>query len=995
MMGKIKRGIIWSLFLIVAIISFVVFATDDVIYRPDGSITEQMVNETKQLLNQSINDARYTYVDYLSDHQTNVDAGLSTLPADLKNSEALLDNELGLLAMDMPKDEIAVYEVDVPTAGFYHIGINYKVSNATLNQITIALRINGETYYQEMQTIEIPIIWQDESKVYLTDRYGDEVLPNQIIDSTWQYTPMYNNTFISVDPLLFYFDEGVNEIEIENSTSSVFKISSIELYGQKSYLDYTTYKANHNYPMINGVIDIQATNYVSKNSSYVQAFSESNPSLRPFDPVFRKLNVVDGNTWQLPGQSITYEVQVATEGMYKLAFRYANFKHDFPVFRSIYINGEIPFKEARAYAFPSTSINTWAVETLNIDGDAMYFYFEAGLNTITLRAESEPLQGAIRKVQMLIDHINTFTLEVRKITGKEIDRNRTWRFSTNIPETEAYLESYIILLKSIIDDLSIYAPNGPRSTTISNIQKSLSRAENIYKDYDRLPLYLDDLVGGTGSISQFLGDALDILRHQPLFLNQIHLYNNVQLRRANATFFETVWSTIQSFIASFTSNKYALTKEEGVLDIWVNRPITYVDMMQKMADQTFTQETGIPVKISVMPDPTKLVMASAANQQPDVALGLASYMPYDLAIRNAAYDLTSFPDYWEFASQFAPGAFIPYVLNDNVYALPETLDFNVIMYRRDIFDALNFLVPDTWDEVIQILPELQKYGMNFYHPIAGGVAIKWFYQTSGFIYQFDGNIYTEDGLRTNIASREAVSGLTFLNQLFTNYALPEQVVSFYNSFRYATLPIGIASFADYQLIKNAAPELIGMWEIAPYPSITTENGTNRHYIANGTAGMIMQDTQSPEDSWDFLKWWMSTETQSQFSFNLQSTYGPTYAWISGNINAFIESPFPEAHKDVILEQIKWLVDVPRTPGQYMLERSISDIWNTAVFDGTPTGIAIDRYTIVINREMRKKMIEFGFLDANGEILKPYVIRDIHWVRQQMLNASGGYHGYND
>ncbi|OED27720.1 hypothetical protein A9268_05645 [Acholeplasma laidlawii] len=187
-----------------------------------------------------------------------------------------------------------------------------------------------------------------------------------------------------------------------------------------------------------------------------------------------------------------------------------------------------------------------------------------------------------------------------------------------------------------------------------------------------------------------------------------------------------------------------------------------------------------------------------------------------------------------------------------------------------------------------------------------------------------------------------------------------------------------------------------MWEIAPYPSITTEAaGTNRHYIANGTAGMIMNETDQPDDAWDFLKWWMSTETQSQFSFNLQSTYGPTYAWISGNINAFMASPFSEKDKEVILEQIKWLIDVPRTPGQYMLERSISDIWNTAVFDGTPTGIAVDRYTILINREMRKKMIEFGFLDNEGNLIKPYVIRDITWVRNQMLDASGGYHGSND
>ena len=45
--------------------------------------------------------------------------------------------------------------------------------------------------------------------------------------------------------------------------------------------------------------------------------------------------------------------------------------------------------------------------------------------------------------------------------------------------------------------------------------------------------------------------------------------------------------------------------------------------------------------------------------------------------------------------------------------------------------------------------------------------------------------------------------------------------------------------------------------------------------------------------------------------------------------------------------------------------------------------------------MRKKMIEFGFLDNEGNLIKPYVIRDITWVRNQMLDASGGYHGSND
>ena len=995
-MGKLKRTVTSILFVVVLIFIITLFTDARASYVPKGELTNTEIKDAFEILNDTIDNPRYTYVDYLSDRSSQIIYGLNTVVADVENNEAVLDPERGVPSLIMDKDVVATYDVTVATPGYYHIGVDYLISEMTLNEITVSVQVNGETFYKEMETIDLPIIWMDESKDYQTDRYGDQVLPNSVLKSGWKHFRLYNNTYISVDPLLFYFEAGQNLVEIKNTTSSRFTISTLTLTAPTLYMDYTQYDQLHGGDPVKHFDSVDAINYIEKNSSYVQPFALGNNSVRPFDPVYKKLNIIDGLSWRRSGQALIYEIEVPETGRYKIALHYANYKNDFQVLRSIAIDGKIPFAELKAYRFDPTINSAWKNEVLQSeDGDPFYFYLTKGTHTLTVRAENEPLQNSLRKIQLVVDHINTFALEIRKITGKEIDKNRTWKFTDYIPETPQFLESYIVMMKAAITDLSQYAPNGAQSATLSELQKALARAENIYKDYERIPLYLDDLTGGTSSIALFLGNALTVIGEQPMYFDEIYLYHGEKLPKANANFFIRTLSSIESFISSFTSNKYSLTKEKNVVDIWVNRPITYVDMMQKMADQTFTPDTGIKVKISVMPDANKLIMASAANQQPDVALGLASYMPYDLAIRGAAYDLSSFPDYWEFASQFAPGAFVPYILNDKAYAMPETLDFNVIIYRTDIFNALNLPVPDTWDEVIELLPELQQYGMNFYHPIAGGTAIKWFYQTSGFVYQFGGNLYQPDGLRANINTPEAVQGLTYLTQLFTNYSLPEQVQSFYNSFRYATLPIGITDFATYQLIKNAAPELVGQWAIAPYPSITVDGKANRYYIANGTASMIMQETDQPDESWAFLKWWLSTDTQSQFAFKLQSTYGPTYAWISGNINAFINSPFPEKDKEVILEQIKWLIDVPRTPGQYMLERSISDIWNTSVFDATPTGVAIDSKTILINREIRKKMIEFGFLDRDGNVIKPYSIRDISWVQQQMLAASGGYHGSND
>jgi hypothetical protein len=134
---------------------------------------------------------------------------------------------------------------------------------------------------------------------------------------------------------------------------------------------------------------------------------------------------------------------------------------------------------------------------------------------------------------------------------------------------------------------------------------------------------------------------------------------------------------------------------------------------------------------------------------------------------------------------------------------------------------------------------------------------------------------------------------------------------------------------------------------------------------------------------------MSTETQTTFAYTLQGTYGPEFLWLSGNIEAIKNSPLDNDDKKIILEQISWLRDIPRTPGQYMLERGLSNIWNTVTFDGTPVRVAIDTEVIIINREIRRKMIEFGYLDAEGNILKDYVIRDIDWIQSQMDNAKDG------
>ncbi|NLG81290.1 MAG: extracellular solute-binding protein [Bacilli bacterium] len=979
----VKRFIKYGIALVILVVIVLIFNKPNVTYTPANEFTEADINNAFTILNDNLIDKRYYYIDFLK--TVNINPNLADLEAELSNSNLLEDEIYEGEYFNLLPDEEGIYTVDIINPGYYYLQLDYQSYSDSLNDITIAVSINDEYQYDEAEVINLPLFWSDSTKSFLKDSYGDETLQTQVKDKSWRTIYLYNNTYYTVEPLLFKFNKGQNQvIKIKNLSADTFHIGKLRLICPDvipSYEEYHLESSN----IGNHQEYINAISYIEKNSSYVRMNSVKNPYLTPFHPIDKKLNVIDGYSWRKSGQEITYEIEVPHSGNYKLALYYQNTKNDFSVFRTIRIDGKVPFKEFLTYEFPMTKGNKWELEVLSDKSGKPYeVYLEAGKHYLSISATAEIVSESVRNIQLILDHINKFTLDIIKITGKEIDKNRTWNIVQYIPDTDKYLESYEILIKKMITDLNQYAPNKERSTTLSYLQKALYTLNKLREYPGKLPLYLEDLSGGSGSIAQMLGDTIRNLNEQPMSLDGIYIYNTEAVELPKVSFFKRIGASFASFFASFTDDKYTPKNDADVVDVWVNRPITYVDIMQKMVDSEFTPNTGIKVKISVMPDPNKIILASAANAAPDVALGLASYMPFDLAIRDAAYNLAEFPDFWQVASDFAPGAFIPYTLNYGVYALPETLDFHALIYRKDTFNALGLDVPDTWQDVIDILPELQRYGMNFYHPIAGGGALKWFYQTSALIYQYNGKIYTDDGLASAINEKEAVEALTFLNSLFTTYSLPEQVPSFYDSFRYNQLPVGIVDFNTYLQIKNAAPELIGQWELSAYPGTKQTDGSiNRWYIANGSAGLIMKSTNKVQESWEFMKWWMSTEVQTNFARTLQSTYGPEYVWLSGNLRAVEGSPIENNHLKIILEQVKWLRDVPRTPGQYMLERGLSDIWNTAVFDNTPTGVAIDKQVIIINREIRKKMIEFGYLDKDGKVVKEYVVHDIEWIKSQM------------
>jgi ABC-type glycerol-3-phosphate transport system substrate-binding protein len=147
------------------------------------------------------------------------------------------------------------------------------------------------------------------------------------------------------------------------------------------------------------------------------------------------------------------------------------------------------------------------------------------------------------------------------------------------------------------------------------------------------------------------------------------------------------------------------------------------------------------------------------------------------------------------------------------------------------------------------------------------------------------------------------------------------------------------------------------------------------------ASMIFKDSEYKAESWEFLKWWASEETQLSFSSHMINTYGKKYLWNTANQDAFQKLNWDKDDKAVIMEQWSWLKEVAKIPGSYIIEREISNIWNQVVFNDANLRSTISDSIIKQDKEISRKMQEFGYMDEQGKVIKTYIYPTAETVKK--------------
>ncbi len=858
------------------------------------------------------------------------------------------------------KDESVRFKVSVDTETLYTISLDLAASDSSLiNAPEGSLAIDGSIPEIETGDFVFPAFYTNTVDTFPLDRYGNEALIRQKRLIMWSNVALRDANFSQKYPLQFKLAAGEHEIEFRLTKESMY-VGSFYIQPFTVDPDYSQYlQDNPGADSSEVSIKIEAEHPSYKNDTSIRPAADRSLKVTPYDTYRLLLNTMGGENWNQSGSAVYYEFQVPQDGYYEITFEaLQNTKNNFTSFRRITLNNSVLFDQLNEVPFTYTA--DWTDVTLG--GDTPYkIYLKKGQNVLGIEANDSPYNSPIEKIKKVLVDINNLSLEIKKLTGGQVDRYKEWVISDYIPNLKERLIS-------IADDLNVDKEvlskinQGGTSQESMSYQMAIDNILYLAQDPDTIPIHMDRFSEGAGSASQLLATVLPSLQSQPLALDKIYIHSpDTRPQMGQVPFFTSFVEGLKRFINSFKPDPYqSIAAGKDELDVWVNRPRQYVDLLQQMTDQTFTADTGIKVKFSIMPDESKLILANAAGIQPDVALGVSTNVPYDLASRNALKDLRSFSDFDSFIRIYTPGALLSYIIGDSVYAIPETQDFWVTYYRKDILGSLGIPVPKTWKEVTEILPELQRYGMNYNTPLSTGSGQKGFLMTAPYIFNYGAKLYSDDGFSAGLDSEQAITAIKFMAESFTIYGMPLTTASFYESFRTGSLPIGVSNFTDYVKLLNAAPEINGLWAIDLYPATVLADGTqNRYATGSAQASIMFKNTQKADQAWKFMKWWMSTETQVDFQQQLILNYGMTYLWNSANLEAFKQLPIPQEHKDVILQQWQWDQEPVKIPGSYMVERELSNAWNKIVFDGINPRVAIDESIIIMNREITRKMEEFG------------------------------------
>jgi ABC-type glycerol-3-phosphate transport system substrate-binding protein len=173
------------------------------------------------------------------------------------------------------------------------------------------------------------------------------------------------------------------------------------------------------------------------------------------------------------------------------------------------------------------------------------------------------------------------------------------------------------------------------------------------------------------------------------------------------------------------------------------------------------------------------------------------------------------------------------------------------------------------------------------------------------------------------------------------------------------MPIAIMDFSLYNQLSVFAPEIKNLWGLAPVPGTEDENGNINHAVASsGTSCFILSSSKNQKESWEFLKWWTDTQTQTTYGRELESVMGIAARYPTANREAFSKISWPKDILEGLKKQSEYVYGVPEVPGSYITPRYIDFAFQAVINQKEDVGETLLYYAKQINYEITRKRMEF-------------------------------------
>lgn len=929
-----------------------------------------------------------TYTGYLNDHAgaahpaQSAEVDLYDYEAEGEGSvEVYNDYEGEEKALFTDTDSKVTWKVDVPETGFYNICMEYLLPESRGVAAERIVYVNGEIPFGDARNISFSRIWTDAADPTV-DNQGNEIRPSQVEVYDWQKAYFKDDMGYITDPYVFYLEKGVNTIGLEAANEPmvlrrldivpVQEIATYEEYLAKQPADAASDSAKNYMTLIEG----EDSTYRSESSLYAK-YDRSSPTTQPNSVTKTLLNYVGGEAWRSSGQWIEWDFEVPEDGYYNIMVKgRQNYSRGAVSSRTVYIDGEIPFDEMQAISFDYS--NDWDyLDLADAEGTPYNFYLTKGVHTIRLEATLGGVGSILEELEDSTFRLNQIYRKILVYIGANPDKYRDYYIERSYPEIMEAMELESKRLYKLVDDMVAYS--GQKADGIASAQTVAQQLERFCKKPQKISLEFvtfKDNITALGTSSLKLSETkLDV---DYLVVSGV----NVSPEKKKANAFTKLWHEAKSFAASFVVNYNAVGdvyeegKEEEIVKVWVLTGRDQGTILKSMIDDSFTPNSGVKVNVEIV-DPGALMNAVMAGRGPNVVLSVAADQPVNYALRNAVEDLTQFDDWEDTFSHYTASSYEQYALDGHIYAIPETQTFNVMFYRTDVMEELGLEPPNTWQELIEMMPTIQGNNLSVGIPTAAGSSTTATATTAiasnapdlslyfTLLFQYGGDMYNGEGTKTEVDDEAGVKAFKDYVRYFNDYGLPT-VYDFVSRFRSGEMPIGVAAYSTYNTLMVSAPEIRGLWDFTLIPGTERVAADGSTYIdrsdfitGNATMMIATEDEDLRNKSWEFMKWWAQPDTQVRFGREIEALLGSSARYATANKDAFVQLSWSNDDIKVLDAQWDETVGIREVPGGYFTGRHITNAIRKVINEKTDSRETIIDYAVTINDEIKKKRIEFG------------------------------------